>query len=586
MSATSSELALEPRAVHVASAKLCCVCKTTLSYARWPLILAILLWCVGCERSDTGAQRQPDPGLAVPPHAEPERVAEPAARVSDPRVEAYAKAEAELERLLALPSLPGAPRFEKNRAQLVARAKSEPIVLLTEPQPDPDMSPALTAVRQHFQRTDYAWRTLRDLRQRFKRNKPALRQLLLSDGYLYSDRPNHAFTMVSLLSPSTLFDEETIWIQRGERLFHAELTDSGYVFTDGSERGKRVRLLHLDRVGTGRPSKPLHVDFRSLRYRLYFDRARLRHATEDHVVADLLYGEFTIPTILRRDGAHLELLHELVPPEQADAFAAQRRALERRLRAITALRRSMRAAIDEGLPFDEPKTEFGQEDGKLRRLWMRAYMDGQNSFRFNDDRYSVFSPEGFPLVPQVCIDFMVDTFQRAGGSWWRDESFGVRERTVGKLDWGDIPSDHMRRTQFFVNFASERPEWFETLHIPEAERIELGYKDRFFEWLESRVEHFAAGDIILIRGLTPWDEVDEHTHSFFVYENDPMTGVPVAIAGNAGPANLWSWETEARRTPHRTLRTRIRPRLEWLETFIETKSTDPLSPPELVSGKK
>lgn len=549
-------------------------------------LLVLLTWCSACERHETVSQQQAEPGLAAPPHAEPKRADERLAAEPDPRIEAYAKAETELERILALPSLPGAPGFEKNRAQLVARAKSEPIVLLTTPQPDPDTSKGLTAVRQHFERTDFAWRTLRDLRKQFRLNKPALRQILLRDGYLYSESPNHAFTLVSLLSPATLFDEETIWIQRGEQLFHAELKDDAYVFTDGSERGKRVRLLHLDRVGTGRPPRPLHVDFRSLRYRLFFERATLRHATDEYVVADLIYGEFIIPTILRRDGAHLELMHELVPVERAEAFTAQRKLLERRLRAVTSLRESMRAAIDEGLPFDEPKTEFGQEDGKLRRLWHRAYMDGHHSYRFNDDRYRVFSPEGHPLVPQVCIDFMVDTFQRAGGSWWLDEDSGVRQRTVGKLDWGDVPADHLRRTQFFVSFASERPEWFEILHLPEAERIELGYKDRFFDWMQSRVDDFTAGDIILIRGLTPWDEVEEHTHSFFVYETDPITGVPIAIAGNAGPANLWSWETEARRTPHRTLRTRIRPRLEWLETFIDTSSSEPLSPPELVSGKK
>jgi hypothetical protein len=162
----------------------------------------------------------------------------------------------------------------------------------------------------------------------------------------------------------------------------------------------------------------------------------------------------------------------------------------------------------------------------------------------------------------------------------------VRERTAGKLNFGEVEADDLRRTGFFVRLAKERSDWFDVLSFPEAQRVELGYKNRFFRWLTKHVDSFEAGDIILIRGMTPWDELDEHTHSFFVYETDPLTGVPIAIAGNAGPANLWSWETEARRTPHRTVRARIRPRLEWLESFVDTTLDEALTPPALISGKK
>ena len=36
----------------------------------------------------------------------------------------------------------------------------------------------------------------------------------------------------------------------------------------------------------------------------------------------------------------------------------------------------------------------------------------------------------------------------------------------------------------------------------------------------------------------------------------------------------------------RALRTRIRPLLPWLETFLDLSGKEPLLPPELVSGKK
>jgi hypothetical protein len=181
---------------------------------------------------------------------------------------------------------------------------------------------------------------------------------------------------------------------------------------------------------------------------------------------------------------------------------------------------------------------------------------------------------------------MVDTFERSGGRWWRAKDAGVREVAPGKLDLSEFDRDALRRTKHFLDFAKSHPDWFEVLTFPEYMRIELGYKRQFFKWLSSKVDHFRAGDIILIRGQTPWDEVEEHTHSFFIYETDPLTGIPIAIAGNAGPANLWSWETEARRTPNRTVRTRIHPKLEWLQTFVTFDPNEALTPPALVSGKR
>ena len=56
-----------------------------------------------------------------------------------------------------------------------------------------------------------------------------------------------------------------------------------------------------------------------------------------------------------------------------------------------------------------------------------------------------------------------------------------------------------------------------------------------------------------------------HWHSFFVYRSDPVTGVPMLVASNAGFPRVRSWEVEMRAAPLRSIRTRIRPRLEWLE---------------------
>jgi hypothetical protein len=156
-----------------------------------------------------------------------------------------------------------------------------------------------------------------------------------------------------------------------------------------------------------------------LRYRQFFERARVRHITETTIVADLRYGTHWIPTLIKSDGALLQVEAEAIPPDEVGDVQAVRALLERKARAVSVLRAAMRAQIDEGLPFDEPKTEEGQQDGILRHQWRFAYLHDREYFKFNDDRYDVFDSQGMPRVPQVCIDFMVDTFERASGNWWK-----------------------------------------------------------------------------------------------------------------------------------------------------------------------
>jgi hypothetical protein len=501
--------------------------------------------------------------------------------------EFHAQALAEFERVRGLDALPGAPGFERDRAALVARAKAEPLFFVSPPKPDPTEEAGVRSVRLQFEQSDFAWRELKDLLRRFATQRRVTRQLLLRDGYLYSEKADHSFTLVSQVRPDHLFDDEEIWIQRGEKLLHARKGEKGrYYFSDGPEQAQRVRLLHLDRIGTGPVPKALHRDFRSLRSRLFFERARVTFITEDYLIADLRYERHWVPTLLRSDGPQLERVGELIPEADAREVAEAKQRLETESRLVSKLRDAMRAQIDEALPFDEPKTEVGQQDGSLRRPWHSAYLEGRERYRFNEDSYPVFDELGRPLVPQVCIDFMVDTFERAGGRWWRGRDLGERGVSTGKLDMSLYDRDALRQTSYFVRFAEQHPEWFEVLTFPKRTRVELGYKPQFFRWLINNNEEFRAGDIILIRGQTPWDAVEEHTHSFFIYETDPMTGVPIAIAGNAGPANLWSWETEARRTPNRTVRTRIRPKVDWLKTFLSIDTNEELQAPRLVSGRR
>jgi hypothetical protein len=306
---------------------------------------------------------------------------------------------------------------------------------------------------------------------------------------------------------------------------------------------------------------------------------QIRHVTDGHIVANLHYGKWWVPTVLKTTGAHVELECESLDPSLTRNVAAFRVEGERRERAVQALRRAMLAELDEALPFDEPLHEYGfQLDGTLRRIWLAAYRRGRDQFAFNGDSYRVFDPKGRPLSPQVCVDFLTDTLERTSGTRFRahGESPG---RIPGKLDFDTmegIDRLELRRVPGFVTFAKSRPDCFDVKD--DEEHIPLGNRTRFFGYLAEHASDFAPGDAVLIKGKTPWDPSHVHFHSFFIYESDPVTGMPLVVVGNAGRPSLRSWETEVKRTPERSILHRIRLQTAWLESIVGVSPLDFVPP--------
>jgi len=487
---------------------------------------------------------------------------------------------------LALPSLPGTPDLEANRGRLLLYAKAEPLQFLRKPELDQNVTKGARAVRTMLQRTSSPWSALQRQLPVFAANPELARAVLLREGYLYAEKPELAFALVDLVSAQLLFNDKQIWIHRGESVLHAERTRTGhYVYVDGPQKGQRVRLLLFDRIGTGHLPPPLHRDFRGLRERLGFDRAKVVHQTEWNTVADLRYGSAWVRTLLLAQGSRLEPICEAANPE-AEAIMLERRAEHaRKQRVLAPLRRAMVEQVEEGLPFDEPRTEYGQQDGQLRNVWRLNYMAGRNSFEFQDDLYYVFNSRGKPLVPQVCVDFLFDTFERAGGSWWRDRG-QKRERVVGKYTFREHTDVHLRRATSIVELAEKQPDWLELHTLPERERIAFKYGQQLADYLTAHADDFQTGDIVLIRGYAPWDKPWKprimHFHSFFIYESDPMTGMPFMLAGNPGRPLLQTWQFEAFRTPERSIWYRVRPKVSWLEQVVhaaqhEVEAAAPLS---------
>ena len=559
------------------------------------LIVALLGGCTTASEpvaDPEPVQKKPVPE-AAPSAALPESPRDfskpPAAVVTDVDAsEASRSCERAIERVRRSPARPGTPSLDKARPLVLLYAKAEPVVFVDKPSVDRTSSQEAVRYRTMLEETSSPWSTLQRLWTLFSMKPDLGRSVLLRDGYLYAEQPELAFALVDLVSAQTLFSDERIWIQRGERQLTAERTKNGnYVFVDGPEAGDRVRLLLFDRIGSGPPPIPLHRDFRTLRLRLGFDRVALKHVTESAIVAELRYGTVWVPTLLDSHGAHLEFRCDTADDATRTKVTAFRAEQEKKARVLEPLRKAMVEQVEDGLPFDEPLTEYGQQDGRLRREWLRAYLGGKRSFEFQDDIYEVFNLRGQPLVPQVCVDFLFDTLERASGTHYRARG-EKRERVMGRLDFGTMANENMRRATSFIEYAQARPESLDVHMLSESERVEFKYGQKFADSLVRDADHFQPGDVVMIRGYTPWDKRNHlmHFHSFFVYESDPLTGQPIVLAGNPGKPLLQTWQFEAFRTPDRSIWYRVRPHADWLASIVAASPEAPRLPPQLAADRR
>jgi hypothetical protein len=547
------------------------------------MLVAVLLFGAGCEAHSGGrTERRPSPSRsssAVERGATTPKAVDTAAR------ESTALCEARLQELEAAPALPGDPAFEARRAETFARAKADPVLLLRAP-----VAAGLTREggwrRRSILDAPDPVRALYEAYPSLSKRRDLAREALLTEGYLYAASPALAAALSSLTRPEDLFLTAEIWVERGGTIFRAVrgAVDGApaYVHADGPLAGQRVKLLLLDRVSSAKEmlSLPLHRDLSAAQNELGFERMRVRHLSEDAVTADLLYGDVWVPTVLHSEGARLSFDCEAVPLGRERDIQRTRDAAQRLTRVLERLRAIMDQQVEEGLPFDEPKTEVGQQDGKLRQEWSWAYRYGQTRFTFNDDHYRVFDGRGRPRVPQVCIDFVTDTFERASGSWYRPQG-EPRERSAGLLDFGALGIDNERSVDRFVEFAKAHPDWFDVLELPDEERVPYSHRDQFFGHLAAHADRYRPGDIVTIYGLRADEKM--HYHSFFVYSADPVTGTPSLVAANAGRPRVRPFESEMLSAPLRSIRARIRPRLEWLESVTAVPGSEPAAPPAPVA---
>jgi hypothetical protein len=504
----------------------------------------------------------PDAGVAPP------RAATSApAPAPDPALAACLARVAAVE---ALPAEPGAPAFDDRRPEFLGRVKGEPMVFLREPRPLPDaaLSPAQRASRRAFDRGHPGGRVV-DLKRRHKGDPASLRALLLPEGYAYAPDPLDALAIVTEVSLADLFAEPTILLQRGadtrKLVRTTKQREVSYRYVDGPLEGRAADLLFGDRVAVDAAdlAVPLHRDLRRLSDVEGFDRARLRRRTGEALLADLRFGETWVPAVLDARGAALEVGCLAADPEAAAAVARARKAGDARRRALLTLHEVVTEELHEALRFDRPEGEkTAEHDGELRPVWMSAFRQGRGSFEYQGTTYPVYDGDGRPWPPEVCVDFVLDCFERASGTWFSGRG-ATPARVRGRLDFDDTGIPNRHGVMAFGKFAEARPDLFDARRFTGGERIPFGERERFFGFLADHADEVRPGDVVAIHGMKRDGRI--HQHAILVEWADPITGFPHGLADQMKRPRRRTWEGIMAEAPLRSLYYRVRPRDAVLE---------------------
>ena len=518
---------------------------------RTALLVALALAALGCSTS----RRDRAP---LPPETPPETTVE---AVKDDAFEACA---ARYETVRAAEAAPGAKAFDEHRVEFLGRARGAPVIFVDTPKAGDtstfgDVAKVALAT---FAKQPPGIRVLL-LKERLKLDKPALRTLFLRDRYLYAEEPDDLYYAVERLGLADLFDDETLFLLRGSETHKlvrgGTQRDPSYSFADGPEAGHNVSLVFGDRVATNEAdlASPLHRDVAALADREGFDRMKIDRLTKSDIAAHLRFGETWAKAVISSNGAALSLACLAEPKATRDTISGFLAKTASKRSAIANLRKAVGEGVYDANPFDHPRGFVGPDrDGELRPYWNAAYLQGAQTFTDDGETYLVFRADGRPYVPQVCVDFVLDSFERAGGSWYapRGEKPG---RSQGTLSFDSYKPENRRGVIGFGQFAESHPDLFEMRHFTGTERTPFADRKTFFRFLSDNADLFQPGDIVSIQGLKADDRV--HQHAILLERTDPLTGFPCGLADQMHLPRRRSWEGIMAEAPKRSLYYRLRP---------------------------
>jgi hypothetical protein len=516
--------------------------------------LAAMILCAGC---DIGKPPQPLDAVISPPTAK-----------KSPGEKTISK-EVQLptceERLATLSEKPrgeelGNYRKELPRTLLMVRVV--PVLYFSLPKRNAD--PNAQTIWDEIIDSNRKRGTIRKLLKRYAHDKPFLRRVFLSQGYLFSNKPGLAQALVRELELEQLFDSEQVYLYRGDGIIAVHRHDKEYQNEDGT----RAKILLNDRMAQSREElvNPLHLDLWEIRHLTGAQRVIPKTVDENQARVTLVFpdgeqrdalgvihGEKT--KILCIGGDQRTLKTTLA---RADMFWER----HRKIVAIAIQATEERARFDE--PTDE--AEGVQEDGELRAEWQKAYFKRKRKFMFREVEYKIFDHRGNPIPPEVCVDFVFDVWERSSGTWYTPRS-QYPKRTIGELDFRKFSGLYRRHIPSILAFAFESVTPIERYDIPRKDWRSFRDHKHFATKLSEHMSAVREGDALIIHGLREEDG-EEHYHAVLVLETDPSTGLPTMVADNQGRPRIGSLSNAMRAAPQRSIKHRLRVHFDMVEDYL------------------
>ncbi len=455
--------------------------------------------------------------------------------------------------------------LEVDRERMLGRARGATTLFTRPPARTPLTDPAAVKEREWFDRQLPSTRIVR-LIGRNKAKKTLLRDLVLREGYLYAEHPDDAYELEARVTLADLFEDEALVLTRGSEQHKLRLKQGKpkeYVFDGGPKDGKKASVVFGDHVqianGDSATATPaLHRDILGIAWALGLDRLAPERVTERGLLAQLRVGETTVRAVIDNKGAELSLGCVAEPKPAREAFAGALEGAKARALADARIRDAVSQQTDEVLPFDRPRNEkTSDKDGQLRQSWLAAYLRGATSFSAEGGSYPVFLADGRPSPPQVCVDFVLESYERAAGNWYYPQG-QTPGRSKGHLDMNTFKIQNRRGVLGFGQFAASRADLFDHRAFTGKERIPFGQRNGFFKNIMDNVDDFRPGDILAIHGLKRDEKV--HQHAILLEFVDPITGFPSGLADQMKAPRRRSWEGIMAEAPKRSLLYRARPK--------------------------
>lgn len=448
--------------------------------------------------------------------------------------------------------------------EVLVRAQIDPVLFLRWPDAAPRSADA-AALRRELDTAARPARALRDFLAAHP-SRALRREVLLGDGYFFSDRPALAHALSSQVQLTTLFDAPRIYRSRDgvvDVLDHtaADAAEPGYLEADGT----LARLRLNDRVSESAEAlaDPLGLDLEVVREETGALRTIPTAIGDDAAALDLVFPDGTRrPSLAVVSDGRTEIVCVGGAPQTLEATRADASAFWARHHALVA---AAQALVDESPRFDEPtdEPEGVQEDGQLRGAWLAAYLAGESTFVYGTVEYPVFDDEGRPIPPEVCIDFVFDAWQRGGGTWFRGEH-DAPGRTHGSVDLAAAGPLPRRSLENLLDYARGEGAVLDRFDVDGENLVPLARGAAYAHAIARSADAFREGDALVVYGLRLQD-MQNHHHALLVLRTDPMTGVPMVVADNQGRPALRTLTSAMQAAPLRSVAHRLRLDLAALE---------------------